>query len=144
MASNAYWISPSGEVIEIGSSHIDYIFRNPDTFGLTQDYIREVHTQYNEPLGQEGKARDVIMTDLVREGWIRVRQTRDEYHIQLNRLNNRNKDILFDFASNMRESPYTPIFVMPMVGTPVTTTFGDLRQGMLHAAKRKYSYIQRF
>lgn len=74
----AYWISPKNEVINVPTVHIDTVITNPETFGLTKEGIQKIYDSYGEPLGSEGKAREEIILDLVRKGWIRIRQYRNQ------------------------------------------------------------------
>lgn len=70
----AFWISPEDEIIGVGTSHISKIIDNPERFDLTLDYIRAIYKNYNEPLGFEGKARDIIVRKIISRGWIRLRR----------------------------------------------------------------------
>jgi len=71
--SKAYWISPTGKVIPVDQTHVLQVIEHPDKFGMDWNDIESVHEKYNEPIGMEGSAREEIVTDLMRNGWIRVR-----------------------------------------------------------------------
>jgi len=59
-----FWISPSGEMIFIKGSHINYIFNNPRKFGVTQQQIKQVYEpNYDDTI-------DFIKI-AIRKGWIR-------------------------------------------------------------------------
>ena len=46
------------------------------TVVYTRECIKDEYASFNEPLGHEGKARQAIMMDIIRNnGWIRVRYT---------------------------------------------------------------------
>jgi len=97
--SQAYWISPYGEVVEVGTNHIQLIISNPKKFGYTEDKIKEIYDKYNEPLGIEGKAREEIIKDVVNKGWIRVRRYDNKgYSVNIKQMTKKVKDILFDWA----------------------------------------------
>jgi hypothetical protein len=71
--NEAFWISPTGKIIEVRSTHIREVIDNPELFGLELSKIKELYLTFNEPLGFEGKARDIIMKELILNRWIRIR-----------------------------------------------------------------------
>lgn len=98
--NNAYWISPNGKTFDVDTSHIDFIFENPDLFGTTRKYMEKLYSKYKERLGQEGKAREDIMIEAMKKGWLRARFTQNRgWIIQSYFLNKRNKDNIWDFIS---------------------------------------------
>ena len=79
---NAYWVSPSGDKFSVTSTHIEEVIKNPATFGLTSEYIREVYKKYGETLGLEGNARDEIIKNLINKKWMRIRYDKGlDYYI---------------------------------------------------------------
>jgi len=104
--ANAYWISPTGQLFEVESKHIDEIIKSPESFSLTKEYVDEVYKKHNEPRGFEGKARHEIMDSLIRSGWIRVRYyaKNDCYSVELNSLTKKVKDYLWAWASGIVEA----------------------------------------
>ena len=92
----AYWISPGGDIIPVPGKHIGEVVRTPKRFGFTPEYIRSIFQKYNEPLGFEGKARQVLMRDLIERGWVRLRFQLRPYgwRVQLLRLDEANKSML--------------------------------------------------
>jgi len=106
----AYWIKPNGQIHGVDITHIQSIIKNPEYFGLKLDYIKKEYYKYNERLGLEGKARENIMKSLIFKGWIRIRNNRNFYTVQLQKLDKKSKDYLFSFATQMIKgglSPYT-------------------------------------
>lgn len=98
----AYWISPSGKVIDVGTNHIDVVIKNPKVFGLTDEKIKETYDKYGEVMGREGQAREELIIWLVKKGWIRVRRYRnDGYSVNIGRMSKKIKDILFSWASKL-------------------------------------------
>ena len=98
----AYWISPRGEVVEVTTNHIDVVIKNPAKFGLKIDQIQAVYDKFDEPLGQEGKAREEIIVALVKKGYIRVRKYGNQgYSLNIGKMTKKVKDILFDWATKM-------------------------------------------
>lgn len=100
-STEGYWIAPSGDIIPVPKLHINMVLENPEKFRLTKKQIQEVYDKHKEPIGLEGKARAEIMSDLIREGWIRVRYLprSDSFTVQLNKLTDRNKDHLYAFSN---------------------------------------------
>ncbi|MDD5651296.1 MAG: hypothetical protein PHF86_12920 [Candidatus Nanoarchaeia archaeon] len=81
--TTSYWISPDNKFIPIDLTHIDLIVNNPDKFGLSQEYIQKVHKKHKEQPGDEGNARDEIMTKLIKDGWIRIRNILQYYTLKI-------------------------------------------------------------
>lgn len=73
MKYEAYWIKPDGKILPVAARHIDLIVKDPEVFDLTKEYVKEQFEGFNEPLGREGKARRLIMEELINSGFIRVR-----------------------------------------------------------------------
>lgn len=71
--NKAYWLSPSGEIIAVPMTHIDMIRENPERFGLSQEYIDEMIKEHGR-LYDGSKSRDVVMSRLMAEGWVRIRK----------------------------------------------------------------------
>jgi hypothetical protein len=95
----AYWIDPRGNVIPVDTNHIDVVIRNPETFGLTKEDIEAKYAEYGERMGDEGKAREDIIIDLVKRGWIRIRRYRNRgWSVNVQRMSKKIKDFLFDWS----------------------------------------------
>ena len=114
----AYWISPDGEILSSVYTHIKSICENPQAFGLTEEYLRQVFADNSEPFASEGNARVVIMRDLLLGGWIRIRYEprRDVYAVELDKLSNTNKGYLWDWASGLvatnSDKSYSDIYII--------------------------------
>lgn len=66
-------VDPSGEIVPLyGGGHIQTVLAKPELFGLTLADIQAVYDKYGEHLGIEGKARDEILVDTFKQGWMRV------------------------------------------------------------------------
>jgi len=102
----AYWISPAGKITQVSDNHISSIIRNPEVFGLSRDDIVETYKKYNEKIGQEGKAREEIIKSVIAKGFIRVRLYAKQgvWSINVNRLNDKNKDLIQQWAENIVKS----------------------------------------
>lgn len=83
--------------------HTAVVISNPEHFGYTRKRIEAEYSRCNEPIGHEGKTRQVIMADLIRNhGWIRVRYTPryDSWVVELNTLYDSVRLLLARFFSN--------------------------------------------
>jgi len=76
--SNAFWLSNVGKIIDVPMTHIDDIRDNPEDFGLTKKYLDSIKQKYGN-IYDGSKSRDVIMTDLLKNGWIRIRKVKSGY-----------------------------------------------------------------
>lgn len=100
MGHNAYWINQRGKILDIGiGTHIDQVIQSPANFGLTIKYIRNVYEKFGEPVGIEGKAREQIMIELIKNGFIRIRLVKNQFWIiNSNRYDKRLKKALSVWA----------------------------------------------
>ena len=94
----AFFISPSGEIIFVGTTHIAQVISNPEKFDMSFETIKKVYQQYGERIGLEGKARREILIFLINQGWIRLRRYREYWKVNLNDLNNTNRQYLKKWA----------------------------------------------
>lgn len=94
---SAYWIDPKGKVIPVPQRHINTIIDEPKKFGLTTKEIEAEYAKYDEPMGHEGQARENIMLDLMKKGWIRLRFLPRNYRwtVQTYKLNKKSKDAMW-------------------------------------------------
>jgi len=85
MIADKYWIDPDGNLAQVDERHILTIMRKPEAFGLTKAYITKVHKKHGERPGQEGNAREEVLTRLMDLGWIRIRYVKqgDYWGVQL-------------------------------------------------------------
>jgi len=101
--STAFFISPYGKLVETGArKHINMVIDYPEKFGLTKEYINDIYQKYGEKMGIEGKARNDILTLLIKQGWIRIRLYPNKFWtVNVPRMNRKVKDYLHDWASKM-------------------------------------------
>jgi len=70
----AYWITPYGRVIDIGKlAHVHYLILNNEEFGISESEIDLAHETYGEAIGVEGKARDELIIEALKKGWVTAR-----------------------------------------------------------------------
>ncbi len=74
--SKAYWLAPSRKIIPVMMTHIDTVLKAPKEFGIDQEYINKKAEENGgvQELRDGGKARDAIMIDLLKKGWVRIRK----------------------------------------------------------------------
>jgi len=98
--AEAYWIKPSGKMLPTRMTHIDMILRDPELFGFTFEYIKKIHDDFGERLGQEGKARAQLIRELISKGWMRIRHypRQGRWTINLNKLTRKTKDFIQGFS----------------------------------------------
>jgi hypothetical protein len=101
----AWWISPEGKILAVkkGECHIKKVIENPKAFGYTLEQIEKIYADYGEPLGSEKEARGQIIKDILSKGWIRIRDHKTYYTIQLAALSTSAKDFIIDWAILMEE-----------------------------------------
>jgi len=115
MNCNAYWIHISGEIIPVNTTHIAEVVKMPEHFGYTRERIEVEYAATREPVGFEGKARQVIMTDLiVNHGWVRVRYTprSDSWVVEMKKLTGEISQLLkhlFSCPEIVNEHPHSTI-----------------------------------
>ena len=109
-----YWISPKGKITDTNNkNHIDQIISSPTSFNISSSYIKSEHEKYNERIGQEGDARDNIMTKVLQDGWIRVRARRNFISVQVWDFSSKTIKNLEDFATQGLESGFSGEFIQP-------------------------------
>lgn len=109
MKYDKYWISPEGNIIPLEGSidrHIHMVIQNPEKFGISKKQIDALHKKYKEKLYSEGNAREEIITELLKKGWIRIRYVSqyDTFVIQLNVLGEKSKNSIWDWAVGVTSS----------------------------------------
>jgi len=96
MESTGFWYR-EGKIFDLGADkHIGLICKYPDIFNLKLDYIREIYNEFGEKIGFEGKAREVLIKQVSKDGWIRIRhygRPRDYWSIQYDKYTLRKKDV---------------------------------------------------
>lgn len=134
----AFWMKDD-EIIENDASHIKVITDDPEKFGLTRDYIESVYEKYGEKIGTEGKAREEIIKEASRQGWIRVRhyvnKGGDYWSIQADNIRRRKRQIN-DFIFWALEQDY-----MTMNDELVILGYDDervLRYGFMEGGVKAY------
>ncbi|MFW9942563.1 MAG: hypothetical protein ACFFFT_16105 [Candidatus Thorarchaeota archaeon] len=97
MHTKAYWIFPDHKVLET-SSHHQEVIKSPQIFGETVESVRETYKKYGEKLGLEAKARDEILTRVIQRGFIRIRENRNNWSVQVWKLTDETRDRIHKWA----------------------------------------------
>lgn len=101
----AFFISPDNGFFDLSknnvSNHIGLIINNPEKLGVTTNYIQSVYEKYNEKTGTEGNAREEIILEIVKNGWIRGRHylgRNDYWSINVYEATKRNEAVIYHLA----------------------------------------------
>jgi len=132
----AFFLSSTGDLIQVADSHIATVIRDPERFGLTPTEIETVYRKYGERIGIEGEARKELILRVISQGWIRLRRYRQHWSVTAERLTPATDKLLRDWAERMlsgvngcRElDRYMPVRVSTPVGE-FRCTIGDLADG---------------
>lgn len=129
MNYKAYWIHRTGEIFPVQTTHIAEVINAPQHFNYSRERIDAEYSFFQEPIGHEGKARQLIMANLIQNhGWIRIRYTprNDSWVVEVNTLSEVVKKLLVRFFSDpeiVRNSPHSTIRV---------TELSSIEGGILH------------
>ena len=135
----AYWINPRGQIIEVELNHIDTVIKYPAKFGLTKKEIEKIHKKHKEKVGQEGNAREAIIVDLIKSGWIRIRKYKNHWSITVFRLTSR---VIYSFANKIlkkglfgfkEKDKYASVKIVPVGGGKMVQDYdlSDISKDML-------------
>lgn len=141
LAAPGYWITPEDDVFRV-TSHVQSVWEDPERFGYTRKEVERLHVQAHEKFGSEGRARELILRELVTRNWIRIRRYRHRWSINISVLSPRVRRILTRFAAEMlgdgidgiRETdPHHPVTVtlIPENSVAATYTMREIAAGAL-------------
>lgn len=105
--TEAYFISPQGEIIRTPMKHITSVLTEPEKFGLNKEVIEFIYKRFGERMGQEGKAREEILKLLFNQGWTRLRRYGDNFWtVNVNKLTPKVKGYLSKWAQAMLKGKF--------------------------------------
>jgi hypothetical protein len=121
IAPEAFWISPSGEILDVPITHIRLVIDIPARFGMTSEEIENAYTDENEELGTEGIAREKIIINLIGKGWIRIRYypRRTGWTVNVHSMDGHTQDILREWSGRViasGRSGYDEVIIDTPVG----------------------------
>lgn len=93
----AYWLLPNGNIKPVRTTHIQEIINCPEEFGETLADIMVLYDYYKEKMPHEGKARAVIMKRLFKKGYIRIRERKNHWVVELNQLSSTEKTLISEW-----------------------------------------------
>ncbi|NTV13135.1 MAG: hypothetical protein HGA96_04270 [Desulfobulbaceae bacterium] len=121
MSLSAYWLHPGGEVQTVRLTHIAAVIDAPEKFGETPASLKQEYERFQERMPHEGKAREVIMARILDRGYIRIRERRNGWVVQLRELTPSCVKALCDWAELVRPT------VSDRYGDVVINTLADLK-----------------
>lgn len=115
---DGFWVNGKKIYTLNGKTHIDYILSNPSKFGLDREYIEKLYSDYSEKLGVEGKAREEIIKDVSKKGWVRIRfyEKRDTWSIQFDKWILRKKTVINFVLWSIAENNMNPNSTLTLSG----------------------------
>lgn len=146
ISSGGFWTTPTGVVQTTmnGLYHISDVIHSPEAFGFTREEIDSEYDKYGETIGQEGKARDNIMTAVLKRGWIRIRARQNFFSVQVWDFNPMTYNNLETFVTIAIEDgikgeyghPYDEMKVNSLkTGKMKSLTFDEIQRGYLYEAE---------
>lgn len=146
ISSGGFWVSPNGDVRPTlnGLYHINDVIYNPEQFGFTREEIESEYDQHGETIGQEGHARDNIMTTVLKRGWIRIRARQNFYSVQVwefnaNTYNNIEKFVTVAIEDGIKgeySHPYDEMKVNSLkTGKMKSLSFDEVQRGRLYESE---------
>ena len=101
MTGPGWWLSPTGDIATVATTHVAAIIDDPDLFGFTKDQVLDAYDRHDEQLYSEGRAREELILDAVRRGWIRIRRYRQYYSVTTRQLDEDTTDRLREWATRL-------------------------------------------
>lgn len=100
--SIAFFLSKTGDLINVPLNHISTVIADPERFGLTLEEIQTIYQRHGERVGVEGDARREILLQIITNGWIRLRRYPNRYwSVTANDLSTAVKEVLREWARKM-------------------------------------------
>ena len=97
----AFFISPTGQLVDVSLNHINTVILNPETFGLTLGEIQAAYDKYQEKIPIEGLARQELLKRVISSDWIRIRRYKNHYSVNAKDLSDSVKERLRNWAREM-------------------------------------------
>lgn len=108
---NAFILSPSRLIIPVERRHIDEIIKSPRRFGYSKGFVEKVYGFFREKIGTEANAREFLIGELLRKGWVRVRIDQNHVvNIQVGMTNRRTYRNILRFMEYLKKATGLCIF----------------------------------
>ena len=99
MKIEAYWLFPDGRIHPVRTCHIQEVIKNPQEYGETLADIKRLYEAHTEKMPHEGKARVEIMKRILRRGYIRIREKRNYWVMELYKLSSKEKSLMSQWVN---------------------------------------------
>ena len=104
--ADAYFVNPYGKIAPLENPrHINEIIQKPEKFGYTKEHIQDIYAKHNERYGQEGKAREEIIHDLLSKGFAHIRLYKNFWAVNVNHYDDKTKSALSTWAGDVLNHP---------------------------------------
>ncbi len=104
--ADAYFVNPYGKIAPLENPrHINEIIQKPEKFGYTKEHIQDIYAKHNERYGQEGKAREEIIHDLLGKGFAHIRLYKNFWAVNVNHYDDKTKSALSTWAGDVLNHP---------------------------------------
>ena len=95
----AYWLFPDGKIHSVRTTHIQEVINCPEEFGETLGGLKNLYGVYEERTPHEGKARVEIMKRILQRGYIRIREKRNYWVIELLQFSHKEKKLISQWVN---------------------------------------------
>jgi len=137
MQGKAYFIDNRNQILELGhGTHIDVMIQNPAKFGFTISQIKTAYEKYGERVGQEGKAREELIENALKRGFIHIRLYPNRYwSVTVWNYGSREKRVLSEWAFTAEKDkmagPYMEVRIVAInSGETKRTSIDELKSGL--------------
>ena len=104
--ADAYFVNPYGKIAPLENPrHINEIIQKPEKFGYTKEHIQDIYAKHNERYGQEGRAREEIIHDLLGKGFAHIRLYKNFWAVNVNHYDDKTKSALSTWAGDVLNHP---------------------------------------
>jgi len=91
-----YWLKDD-KIFDIPNTHIRFLIKHSKLFNISKKFIKQIYKSFDEPLYTEGKARHTLLEKAFRGGWIRAREGRNYWIIELDKICDERMEIINNF-----------------------------------------------
>ena len=133
--TDVFFLSPDGEIVPVYEGrHINAIIKYPEVFGFTSRGLEKVFKKFDEDMGDEGRAREEIMINVISRGWIRVRfiPKYGQFILQVWKWTTKIKANIWEFLNALKTKAVSVSYPIPNPDIVIRdTTAGVLDSGEL-------------
>ena len=100
----AFWLLPDGRIQPVRTTHIQEVINCPEEFGETLGSIKNLYDVSKERMPHEGNARVEIMKRILLRGYVRIRQKRNHWMIELYKLSPMENKLISNWVNYVWDS----------------------------------------